>query len=69
MPGEVELRVEDGRLVLVDIRPNQGWRIEDREEEADEAEVDFVRGNVEWEFEAELENGEIQVETERDTDD
>ena len=45
----------------MEARPNQGWRVENVEEEADEVEVDFVRGNVEWEFEAELENGRIQV--------
>jgi hypothetical protein len=67
--GEVELRVDNGRLVLVEARPNEGWRVEDIEEEADEVDLDFVRGNVEWEFEAELEDGELQVETERDTDD
>lgn len=66
--GEVELRVENGRLALVEARPNQGWDIREVEEESDEVELDFVRGNVRWEFEAELENGEIQVETERDTD-
>lgn len=67
--GEVELRDDNGRLVLVDARPNQGWRVEDVEEEADEVELDFVRGNEEWKFEAELEEGQIDVEIERDFDD
>lgn len=67
--GEVELAVENRRLVLVEARPNQGWSTREVEQESDEVELDFVRGNVKWEFEAELENGEIQVETERDTDD
>ena len=67
--GEVELALENGRLVLVEARPNQGWSMREVEEEDDEVELDFVRGNVTWEFEAELEDGEIQVETERDIDD
>jgi hypothetical protein len=67
--GEVELAVDNGRLVLIEARPNQGWNVREVEEENDEVELDFVQGNVTWEFEAELENGEIQVETERDTED
>lgn len=67
--GEVEISVEGDSLTLVEARPNEGWSIDEIEEEDDEIEVDFVRGNEEWEFEAELENGQVEIEIDSDTDD
>lgn len=67
--GEVEISVESDSLTLVEARPNEGWSIDEIEEEDDEIEVDFVRGNEEWEFEAELENGQVDIEIDSDTDD
>lgn len=67
--GEVELRVEDGGLVLVEVRPNEGWDFEIDDEERDEIDIDFRRGNEEWEFEVELDDGELEVEIDRDIDD
>jgi len=59
--GEVEFGLENGRLALVEARPNEGWDARVSEEADDELEADFVRGNVEWHFEAELDDGEIPV--------
>lgn len=67
--GEVEVTVENGDLRLVEVRPNEGWGIDDTEEESDEVEVEFQRGDEEWEFEAELEDGQVDVEIDSDTDD
>ena len=60
--GEVEFGLENGRLILVENRPNEGWDARVGEESDDEIEIDFVRGNVEWQFEAELDDDEVQVE-------
>jgi hypothetical protein len=60
----VELRVDNGRPVLVEARPNAGWSA-DVAREGDEVKVDFRRGEAEWEFEAEPEPGGIKVKSER----
>ena len=57
----MEFGLENGRLILVENRPNEGWDARVGEESDDEIEIDFVRGNVEWQFEAELDD-EVQVE-------
>lgn len=67
--GEVEIMAENGVLTLVEARPNEGWSIDDTEEESDEVEVEFQRGDEEWEFEAELEDGQVEIEIDSDTDD
>ena len=59
--GEVEVGLEDGGLVLRDARANQGWNVRVEEQTSDEIEVDFVRGNVERQFEAEIDDGEVDV--------
>jgi hypothetical protein len=61
--GEVELRVENGRPVLVEARPNAGWNA-NVTHEGNEIEVNFSRGEAEWEFEAEPEHGGIKVKSE-----
>jgi len=58
---EVELAREGERLTLTEVRPNEGWNVNTSEEDADEIEVDLDRGNVQWEFEAELDDGETEV--------
>gem|GEM_PF-3032160 len=67
--GEVELRIEDGGLVLVEVRPNDGWNFEIDDEDRDEIDIDFRRGDEEWEFEAELDDGALDIEIDRDIDD
>jgi len=34
------------RLLLTEVRPNEGWNVNTREEETDEIEVEFGRGNT-----------------------
>lgn len=67
--GEVEFRFADGRLELIEVRPNEGWNYEIDEDGPEEIDVDFRRGNEEWEFEAEVEDGQLQIEIDRDIED
>lgn len=61
--GEVEVRFEDGALELLDARPNQGWKAEVEERSADEIEVEFLREDEEWRFDAGVNDGRLAVET------
>lgn len=61
--GEVEVRFEEGALDLLDVRPNQGWSAEVGERSADEIEVEFLREDEEWRFDAEVADGRLEVET------
>lgn len=58
--GTVEIAVEDRRLRLVDVQATEGWRTE-VEEDGDEVEVDFRRSGVRWDFEAEIDDGRLEV--------
>ncbi len=63
--GSVEIAVEDGKLKLVEISTNPGWSMEVDEQEDTEIEVEFRRGALEWQFEAELnERGDLEIEIE-----
>ena len=66
--GEIDVDVTPGGLVLVDVRAAPGWQTSVVEEAPDEAEVDFRRGNVEWKFEIEWENGVLEIEIDQDID-
>ncbi len=59
--GEVEFGLEDDGLVLRDARANEVWNVRVEEQTSDEIEVDFVRGNVEWQFEPQIDDGEVDV--------
>lgn len=66
--GEVEFAVENGALQLVDARPSDGWRMDIDEQAPDEIEVDFERGNVEWEIEIETDGNRLEIEIDQDID-
>lgn len=57
----MEFGLENDRLILVENRPNEGWEARVSEEADDEIEADLARGNVEWQFEAQLDDGKIRV--------
>lgn len=60
--GEVEMRRENDRLVLVEVRPSDGWmHREDDNDDDDELEVIFTQDSQEMEFEAEIDNGELRT--------
>ncbi|MEE8600840.1 cell wall-binding repeat-containing protein [Euzebya tangerina] len=56
-------RTADG-LVLVDAVPNDGWQIrpDDDEDDEDEVEVSFTDGTTRVDFEAEIEDGSVEIE-------
>lgn len=64
--GEVEFQSGAEGLVLVDARANEGWDVVVDEQDAEEIEVEFTRGNVEWDFDAELDDGELDVEIDQE---
>lgn len=61
--GEVEVRLEEGSLELLDARPNQGWSANVEEQSADGIEVEFLREDREWRFEARVDDGRLEVQT------
>jgi hypothetical protein len=66
--GTVTFSIVDGALVLDGVTPADGWRADVDEQDLDEIEVDFRRGDVEWEIEIELEDGATILEIEIDQD-
>lgn len=61
--GAVEVRFRGGELELLGARPNDGWDVDVEEQDADEIEVRFARADEEWRFDAEVEDGRLEVET------
>ncbi len=61
--GVVELAVEDDRLRLVGVEPAQGWTHRVAKQARDDVEVVFSAGGEDWELEAELDDGALEVET------
>ena len=66
--GSVAVQIVNGRLVLLDVKVNEGWTHEVEKARTDEIEVKFESGNSEAEFEAKLRDGQIRIEIERDDD-
>lgn len=66
--GTVTFAIVDGALELEDATAADGWQLDIDEQEPDEIEVDFRRGDVEWEIEIELEDGGTILEIEIDQD-
>ena len=66
--GTVTFALVDGALVLDDVTASDGWMMAIDDQDPDEIEVDFTRGNVEWEIEIELEDDGRILEIEIDQD-
>lgn len=66
--GEVDIDLVDMELVLVEIRPNEGWTHEIEDEDSDEIEIEFEQQDREAELEVEIENGTLVIETEDEWD-
>ncbi len=60
--GVVEFALDGGALQLLDATANDGWDVVIDEETATDIEVQFRRGNVEWEFDVDLGEGVIEIE-------
>ncbi|MGK2950200.1 MAG: hypothetical protein ACSLFP_16635 [Acidimicrobiales bacterium] len=61
--GTVWIALRDGRVVVEDIVASEGWTYE-VDEEPDKVEVRFRRGDDALKLEAELRDGQLQVEVE-----
>lgn len=64
--GSVRVDIADGRLELVNL-PAPGRDIRIKNAKSDEIKVGFRNGSHEAEFEAELEDGKIKIEVERES--
>jgi virulence-associated protein VagC len=67
--GEVEIRRDGDRLIMVGVIANEGWDFEvehedDEDDSGDTVEFSFVSGDREAEFEAKIEDGVLEVEIE-----
>lgn len=60
--GSFSFQVDGGRLVLTDLRIADGWTVVERDEEADEIEIELVNGPRRIDVEVELDDGVIEVE-------
>jgi hypothetical protein len=63
--GTVEFRVNNV-LNLQDVSPNSGWRQRIAAQSSDDIEVHFLKGNVDWKFEVELDPNSLEVSKEQD---
>jgi hypothetical protein len=64
--GTVTFAIVDGALVLEDVTAADGWQADIDEQDPDEIEVDFRRGDTEWRIEIELKDGATTLEIEID---
>jgi hypothetical protein len=64
--GTVEFQVNNNALDLRDVSPNSGWEQRIAAQESDDIEVHFLRGNVDWKFEVELDPNKMEVSKEQD---
>lgn len=62
LAGTVEFAMANGGLNLVETTANDGWTYTVEEQESDDIEVDFRMGNVTWDLNVDLDDGEIDVE-------
>ncbi|NOY56184.1 MAG: hypothetical protein GXP34_09385 [Actinobacteria bacterium] len=67
--GTVEIAVGDTGLELVSATPNDGFEVSSTRTEPHGIDVKFRNGSLEVEFEAELENGTLNVKVSRETAD
>lgn len=65
--GEVEFASENGSLSLVEARPASGWTERVEEQGPEEIEVDFFRDNLRYQFTAEIDDGQLEVQVDQQT--
>lgn len=59
--GEVRVLRDGNAVTLEDVQAAQGWTPRVDEQDFDEVNVDFHRGVVEFEFEADLDDGHYEI--------
>lgn len=57
-----EVAVDGGAVRLVGLDVNDGWDVVERDEDDGEVELEFRQGDVRWDFDAELDDGQLEVE-------
>ena len=69
--GTVTFSLVDGALTLDEVVANDGWQTNVDKEDRDEIEVDLRGEDVEWQFEAELEDqgSRLKIQIDQDIDD
>ena len=63
--GTVEFQVNNNALDLQDVSPNSGWRQRIAAQSSDDIEVHFLKGNVDWKFEVEIDSN-MEISEEQD---
>lgn len=56
-----ELAVDGDAVTLVDLSVTDGWDVTERDEDDGEVDVQLRQGNVTWDFDAEVDDGRLQV--------
>ena len=64
--GTVEFQVNNNVLDLRDVSPKSGWEQRIAAQDPDDIEVHFLRGNVDWKFEVEIDPNKMEVSKEQD---
>ena len=64
--GTVEFQVNDNALDLRDVSPNSGWRQRIAAQSSDDIEVHFLKGNVDWKFEVNIDSNSMDISKEQD---
>jgi hypothetical protein len=64
--GSVKFQLDNNALKLQDVSPNSGWRQQIAAQSSDDIEVHFLKGNVDWKFEVELDPNNMEVSKEQD---
>jgi hypothetical protein len=64
--GTVEFQVNNNALDLRDVSPKSGWRQRIAAQSPDDIEVHFLKGNVDWKFEVEIDSNSMEVSKEQD---
>lgn len=69
--GTVSFSLEDGRLILDEVSPADGWEVTEQEADGDEIDVDLERGGETYEFQVDLEDDgtRLVVDIDHDLDD
>lgn len=60
--GAVDLAVDGGSVNLVDLSVSDGWTVTEQDTDDGEVEIELRRDNVTWELDAEVDDGQLEVE-------
>lgn len=58
----MDLAVDGGSVNLVDLSVSDGWTVTEQDTDDGEVEIELRRDNVTWELDAEVDDGQLEVE-------